>query len=106
MTLKELGVLTKGLAPAIRDYVTGKVAPLESRLQELEQRLVALEAKPSVQDRGVWKSGEFYQPGDIVTRSGSAWICRASHVAVADEFDHNRFRLLVKKGRDGKDARS
>ena len=102
MTLKELGVLCRGMAPAIREYVGGETAPLERRLQELELRLAALEARPSIQDKGIWQCGAFYGPGDIVSRHGSAWICRGSHVAVGDDLDHEHFRLLAKRGRDAR----
>lgn len=73
-----------------------------ARLDALEQRVAALEARPSVQDKGVWRSGQCYQPGDIVSRSGSAWICRGSHMAVGDDLSHEHFRLLVKRGRDAR----
>ncbi len=73
-----------------------------ARLDALEQRISALEARPSIQDKGVWQCGAFYEPGDIVSRGGSAWICRGSHVAVGDDLSHEHFRLLVKRGRDAR----
>ena len=93
-----LGVLAESLLALKKDC--------NARIEALEQRVTALEARPSVQDKGIWKPGEFYQPGDIVSRAGSAWICRGSHMAVGDDLSHDHFRLLVKRGRDGRDARS
>ena len=42
--------------------------------------------------------------GDVVTHQGSAWVCLAEAVA-GRVFDHTQFKLFVKKGSDGKDAR-
>jgi len=36
---------------------------------------------------------------------GSAWICKSGHYSTGTEPSHDCFRLLVKRGRDGRDAR-
>ena len=77
-----------------------------ARLDALEARLAALEARPSVQDKGVWQCGQVYDPGDIVSRGGSAWICNSSHLSVGNDLSHDHFRLLAKRGRDARDTRS
>jgi integrin beta 3 len=58
---------------------------------------------PVVIDRGVWKEGG-YQAGDAVTWRGSLWIAQRETAAKPDEASSD-WRLAVKRGRDGKDAR-
>ena len=60
-------------------------------------------AFPVVLDRGVWKEGT-YQHGDAVTWAGSFWIAQRATDAKPDSPDSG-WRLAVKRGRDGKDAR-
>jgi hypothetical protein len=60
-------------------------------------------AFPVVLDRGVWKEGT-YQHGDAVTWAGSLWIAQRDTDAKPDVADSG-WRLAVKKGRDGKDAK-
>jgi hypothetical protein len=57
---------------------------------------------PVVLDRGVYKEGQTYRPGDGVTWGGSFWICQQE---TTDKPDSGKgFRLAVKKGRDGRDG--
>lgn len=49
---------------------------------------------------GVFKQGDEYFPGDIVTWGGSAWHCDKE---TTDKPGTENWRLMVKKGRDGKD---
>lgn len=53
--------------------------------------------------RNVFKQGESYQRGDIVTWGGSAWHCEKDTTDKPDSADWSQ---MVKKGRDGKDAKS
>jgi hypothetical protein len=56
---------------------------------------------PTVIDRGVWREGKTYLPGDGVTWAGSFWICQEE---TSEKPDGGKgWRLAVKKGRDGKD---
>ena len=55
-------------------------------------------------DRGVFKAGETYQPGDCVTWGGSSWIAQKETAEKPDGPDSG-WRLAVKKGRDGKDSK-
>lgn len=59
---------------------------------------------PTVIDRGVYKAGEDYSAGDGVTWGGSFWIAQKDTGEKPDTPDSG-WRLAVKKGRDGKDAR-
>jgi hypothetical protein len=94
----ELASLMKGIAPVVRDFVDSKLADLTARVKELE-------ARPQVHDAGVHHAGVTYDEGAIVTFNGSAWICSIAHVAKGNEIDHQCFRLFVKSGRNGRDAK-
>jgi hypothetical protein len=59
---------------------------------------------PTIIDRGVYKAGDTYEPGDAATWGGSLWIAQRSTTDKPDGPDSG-WRLAVKKGRDGKDAR-
>jgi hypothetical protein len=57
---------------------------------------------PVVIDKGVFKDGSEYEPGDGVTWAGSFWIAQEK---TAEKPDSGRgWRLAVKRGRDGKRA--
>lgn len=59
---------------------------------------------PTVIDRGVYKAGDTYDAGDAVTWAGSLWIAQKQTDAKPDTADSG-WRLAVKRGRDGKDAK-
>jgi Collagen triple helix repeat (20 copies) len=56
-----------------------------------------------VLDAGVWKEGASYVPGDGVTLGGSFFI--AQTVTTAKPGKSDEWRLAVKRGSDGRDAR-
>lgn len=58
---------------------------------------------PTMIYRGVFKDGEEYQPGDMVTWGGSLWHCDKQTTAKPGTED---WTLAAKKGRDGKDAKN
>jgi hypothetical protein len=57
---------------------------------------------PTVIYRSVFKEGEQYQQGDMVTWGGSLWHCDKATTAKPGSDD---WTLAAKKGRDGKDAK-
>jgi integrin beta 3 len=59
---------------------------------------------PTVIDRGVYKAGEQYDAGDAATWGGSLWIAQRATDQKPDTPDSG-WRLAVKRGRDGKDAK-
>lgn len=67
-----------------------------------DQRKEFAFAIPAVIDRGVWREGA-YVKGDGVTWGGSYWIAQKDTDAKPDTGDG--WRLAIKKGRDGKDAK-
>jgi integrin beta 3 len=54
---------------------------------------------------GVWKEGESYVPGDIVSFGGSGWHCNREDPGKPETKDCG-WQLMVKRGRDGKDAKN
>lgn len=66
------------------------------KIAALEAKIAELEARPRLMYRGVWKDGEPYEPGDVVTRSGSMWHCgKATKNSIPSE-DHESWTLCVK----------
>ncbi len=59
-------------------------------------------AIPALIYRNVWREGETYQRGDMVTWAGSIWHCDKGDCTTKP--DGGDFTLAVKRGRDGKDA--
>ncbi|MGB3445732.1 MAG: hypothetical protein WBA48_03440 [Xanthobacteraceae bacterium] len=60
---------------------------------------------PVVVDRGVWREGEAYTRGSGVTWGGSFWIAQRDNPGKPDTADGG-WRLAVKKGQPGKDAKN
>lgn len=90
----------EAIGTAIACGIRVAMAPAIAKITALEQKVAALEARPTVKDHGVWEAGEVYPEGAVVSHQGSAWICRSMHMATGAEPDHVHFRLLVKHGRD------
>ena len=77
---------------------------IEFSFRSGEYEHIATMKWPTVIDRGVYKEGRVYDAGDGVTWGGSWWIAQKETSAKPDSPDSG-FRLAVKKGRDGKDAK-
>ena len=96
-------MITTEDAPVIERLIVAGVkaatAVLTARLAETEARVAELESRPTLFDKGVWKAGDIYGEGAVVTHAGSAWVCFAAHVST-EAFDHTCFRLMVKHGKD------
>lgn len=58
---------------------------------------------PALIYRGVFKSGETYQPGDTVTWGGSMWHCDEESTDKPGENGSKGWTLATKRGRDGRD---
>lgn len=52
---------------------------------------------------GIYRPGTPYSKGDMVTWEGSSWLCTEATTRKPGEGD-THWRLVVKRGRDGKDA--
>jgi len=95
-----LAGLFRGLG-VVSAEVLPHVAALEKRVAELEGRIEQQKALPW---RGVWKSSETYEPGQLVTFRGSMWHCNRTVTGDEPGADLTAFTLCVKKGRDGRHA--
>lgn len=56
-------------------------------------------------NRGVWKSGAEYEPGDVVTWGGSSWHCLQATKANPQEVGCEDWNLIGKRGRDGENGK-
>lgn len=74
-----------------------------ARRHKLEERIKALESRPVMEYRGVWKADEDYRPGDLVTDHGSMFYCSAPTRDRPASTD--AWQLCVKRGADGRDVR-
>jgi hypothetical protein len=57
-----------------------------------------------VLDAGVWKEDKTYEVGDAVSHGGSLWI--AQFITFEKPGKNSDWRLAVKRGSDGRDART
>jgi hypothetical protein len=94
-----------------RDGRDGKDADMTIAVElvrnEMARQIAALDkvkGDPGVSlvDRGVYKTGETYQPMNVATFGGSLWIAQEETAAKPGE--SKAWRLAVKCGRDGRDA--
>ena len=96
---------------ALREYigVAAEVAAqvaYDNAVAHIERRL---SEHPILRFAGAWEDGVVYQPGHTVQFGGSIYHCDKATTARPDaHFGSGKpgdWTLMVKKGRDGKDAR-
>jgi hypothetical protein len=69
-------------------------------LGDMEARIKALEARPQLSYRGIWREGE-HEAGDLVTDKGALWHCwQATSTRPGTSSDC--WQLCAKNGRDGR----
>jgi hypothetical protein len=89
----------------IEKFVAGLHDYLSKAFTPLVQRIVALEQLPVKTLADAYKGAHLpgqYKRGDLVTRGGSLWI--AVEDANGTPGSSPSWRLIVQRGRDGKDA--
>ena len=101
MTKDELQKLMIGIAPVMREFTQREI---EAATAPLLRRISELESAPYLREGGIWQSGISYGAGAVCSDRGSAWVCRSPTTERPGE--SKNWRLLVKRGRDGKDADS
>jgi hypothetical protein len=82
----------------IAGIVTTRFTRLERRVAALEQREVKSLADSF---KGAWLPG-LYQRGDLIQHRGSMWMCVDSGDGKPGE--SGNWRLVVQRGKDGRDA--
>jgi hypothetical protein len=76
----------------------------DKRSDALEKRIAVLEVRPVLEDGDIWSAEKLFKPGQVVTCDGSAWVCRELN-SNARPGQSDCWRLWVKRGRDGRDAK-
>jgi hypothetical protein len=98
-------MIVEAIGKNLVDVLATKFKAFGARLDAHEKELAELKARPpTLADtyRGVWQPGE-HQRGAVVTMNGGLWLCFRTTTAKPGAGDD--WRLVVKAGRDGKDAR-
>jgi hypothetical protein len=100
---------------ALNSLVFRPLFKTRARLQAIETALGVLkaenaritkdlEARPRLVDQDVWRSGQSYNPGDLVSHHGSARVRRTAGSGEPG-VDVTGWRLFCKRGRDGRNLR-
>ena len=76
MKATQLEAFADVIVKAILAAIDGPL--VRGRMEAIESRITAMEAKPFVKFCGVWKTGGTYAPGDAATHQGGLWLCRAA----------------------------
>jgi hypothetical protein len=71
--------------------------------RDANEEVSACLTPPSIIYRGVWEEKAEYEPGDVTTWAGAAWHCDEAKGLKPGDADSG-WRMMVKRGRDGKDA--
>lgn len=115
----------------VEDNATTAVAAIKTslleRVGELRERVAVVEVREPVQGPpgpagppgadgkdgtpglrycGVWVDGKTYDVGDLATWGGSTWHCNGTETRSKPGEGVKDWTLMVKRGRDGKDARA
>ena len=90
---------------SLSDTIAAKVfKPLHDRIAALE--VAAKEAKSATfadAYKGLWAPGVGFRRGDLCTSDGSLWLCQLD--TTAKPGSDAAWRMITKRGRDGKDLR-
>lgn len=93
-----------GTIKGVNDSLSTRAAALEARIEVLERGLTDIRRQPTLEYTGTWQEGTTYERGQMVTHQGSVWYCKRPAATRPNE-DPERWQLMVKRGRDGRDAR-
>lgn len=86
--------ITKG---ELESIARGVVEGLKPGWERLQARIKALEDRPTVRYVGTHQTGLQYQPGELLTRGGSLWLCLKA-TSTTPGLDDS-YRLVVKQGK-------
>ena len=94
------------IATVLGNTIVKAFAPIKTRIEALEQALEAQKAAgPNLADafRGGWMPGSVYARGSLTVHDGSLWLALVDSDQKPGATD--AWRLVTKKGKDGKDLR-
>jgi len=104
MNNREIKALMTELAPVVRQYVVDAVAPAVTRLEAMERRLQELECR-GLKYAGIWQRASDYERGSVITHAGSAFVAIRKTQSTDKPGESDAWQMMVKAGKDGKDAR-
>ncbi len=81
-------------AGALIDIIAANIAPLVAQVEQLQQRIAALEARPALKFVGPWRDGTNYLAGSIVQKHG-LWLAESDTHATPGE-ENSGWRLILK----------
>jgi len=81
----------------VKAYVAREIEKIDARW---DARVKAIEARPTLEYRGVWEKDLLYSKGNVVTDGGSMWFCNRE--TKARPGSSGCWTLAVKKGADAK----
>lgn len=87
----------EALADVIGKAIAHERKAHRDQIAQLDRRLTALEARPTLAVRGVWKPRASYEPGDAVSDKSALWVC-TSAVTGERPGASSCWRLAVKAG--------
>lgn len=100
MKRRELEALLTAILPPIKKFVADELRQRDEKIDALEKSL-----KATIKHRGTYDPSHEYSPGDCVTHDGSLWKCVQATAARPGDSQSAGWLLIVKRGRDGRDAR-
>jgi len=103
--LKEIEAMIGAVVPPIREYVVKAMTPIADRLATLQQKIKELEERPTISYEKTFSVDKVYKPGNLTTHQGSLWHANVETRGVTPGDGNVAWTLIVKRGRDGKDAR-
>ena len=86
----------------LQAMISGSLHFQLNRRHEIEDRLTALEARPTMTYMGVWAADREYLRGNVVTYDGSSWVANETSMGEIPG-KGSAFTLAVKRGRDGRE---
>jgi hypothetical protein len=90
---------------SFKGYIDRSFQERDKYTNAMEKRLKEIEARPTFSDEGVWVHDRKYLKGNGVTSDGSFWLAKRDTEHGEEPGRCDGFRLVVKRGRDGKDLR-